>query len=254
MCILAWHWAPGTATPLTLIANRDEFYERPTLPLHRWPGKGITAGKDLQGGGTWLGVNDKGWMAALTNYRTPAAQRLDTPSRGELVSAFLAGTNTAMDYANQLAARAADYNAFNLLLYDGSDLVGIESRHALVKRLQPGFGVVSNADFQTPWPKALTLLEGLQQELQAGPLDHHGLAALLRDETLVADDLLPQTGVGMEFERALSALFVKMPAYGTRASSVVTVHSSHIDFSEYSFDAQGSTGLQQLKVKTQPAV
>jgi uncharacterized protein with NRDE domain len=254
MCILAWHWAPGTATPLTLIANRDEFYERPTVPLHIWPGNRIAAGKDLQGGGTWLGVNDKGWLAALTNYRTPTAQRLDTPSRGELVSSFLAGTDTAMDFANQLATRASSYNAFNLLLYDGCDLVGIESRHALVKRLQPGFGVVSNADFHTPWPKALTLLERLQQQLQTNPLDHHGLAALLRDETLVVDELLPQTGVSMEFERALSALFVKMPGYGTRASSAVTIHSSHIDFSEFSFDALGPTGLQQLRVKPQPAV
>lgn len=246
MCLIAWNWQPDSPTPLLLIANRDEFYARPTAPLHWWQDADILAGRDLQAGGTWLGISRNGRLAALTNHRDPAIQRADAPSRGELVSAFLKSDTSAEDYLCTLAERAAHYNPFNLLVFDGVSLVGLESRHARVITLQPGIGAVSNADFLTPWPKLARLSGSLQTLLaQAQPSDAQ-LLALLHNPTLAADADLPATGIPLEFERALSAAFVALPDYGTRACSVVRFEAGQIAFLEQSFDAKGSAGIRQI--------
>ena len=245
MCLIAWNWQPASRHPLLLIANRDEYYARPTLPLHWWHDAPILAGRDLQAGGSWLGISRTGRLAALTNHRDPANVRVDAPSRGALVSAFLQTELSASDYLTELASRAADYNPFNLLVFDGTRLMGLESRHAKVITMQPGIGAVSNADFLTPWPKLSRLSASLQTLLaQAHPSDAE-LLALLHNPTLAADDDLPTTGIPLEFERALSAAFIALPDYGTRASSVVRFEADSIAFLEQSFDTNGSTGTRQ---------
>ncbi|MDO8318917.1 NRDE family protein [Rhodoferax sp.] len=246
MCLIAWNWQADSPNPLLLIANRDEFYARPTAALHWWQDAPILAGRDLQAGGTWLGVSRSGRLAALTNHRDPTRQRADAPSRGELVSAFLQADSSASDYLTELAGRADSYNPFNLLVFDGTRLMGLESRHAKVTAMQPGIGAVSNADFLTPWPKLANLSGSLQSLLaQAHPGDAQ-LLALLHDPSLAADADLPVTGIPMALERALSATFVALPDYGTRASSVVRVEAGSIAFLEQSFDAHGSTGSRQI--------
>jgi len=242
MCLIAWNWQPNSQNPMLLIANRDEFYARPTAALHWWPDGDVLAGRDLQAGGTWLGISRSGRLAALTNHRDPTNVRTNAPSRGELVSTFLQSDTSAERYLSTLAKRAADYNPFNLLVFDGARLMGLESRHAKVMTLQPGIGAVSNADFLTPWPKLTRLSSGLQTLLaQAHPGDS-ALLALLHDPTPALDADLPATGISLDFERALSAAFVALPDYGTRASSVVRFEADHIAFLEHCYDAQGSAG------------
>ncbi len=239
MCLIAWDWQPGSDTPLLLLGNRDEFYARPARPLHWWDGAQILAGQDLQGGGTWLGINRQGHLAALTNFRAPQAARTGTPSRGELVTGFLQGPLGATAYLEQLRARAHDYNPFNLLVYDGTELLGLESRGAHILRLPPGIGAVSNADFQTPWPKLTALKKELHDHIQQGATDTTSLLALLHHRNLAPDASLPHTGVPLELERALSAAFIATPGYGTRASSVVRLGGGHAEFTEQRFDAHG---------------
>ncbi|MHB8951320.1 MAG: NRDE family protein [Rhodoferax sp.] len=252
MCLIAWNWQPTSHTPLLLIANRDEFYARPTEPLQWWNEAGILAGRDLQAGGTWLGISRSGRLAALTNYRDPAAMRADAPSRGELVSAYLRSSTSAMDYLTELAGRAGDYNPFNLLVFDGTSLLGLESRHARVITLQPGLGAVSNADFLTPWPKLAQLKNGLQSlPAQERPSDEQ-LLALLHNPCVALDADLPATGIPLPFERALSAAFIAMPDYGTRASSIVRFEADKIVFLEQGFDAEGSTGTRQFTCRMAP--
>lgn len=249
MCLIAWNWQPDSVTPLLLIANRDEFYARPTAPLHWWQDAPILAGRDLQAGGTWLGVSRSGRLAALTNHRDPANMRADAPSRGELVSAFLQTDRSADDYLSALAKRATDYNPFNLLVFDGTRLMGLESRHANVMALQPGIGAVSNADFLTPWPKLARLSGGLQTLLaQTHPSDA-ALLALLHNPTLAADTDLPATGISLELERALSAAFVALPDYGTRACSVVRFEQDDVRFLEQGFAANGATHTEKFTTK-----
>jgi len=240
MCLIVWHWQPENPTPLLLIANRDEYYARPTQPLHCWSDADILAGRDLQAGGTWLGVSRSGRLAALTNHRSPVVQRADAPSRGELVSQFLQCNAPADEFLSDLAAHAADYNPFNLLVFDGQKLLGLESRHARIVNLRPGVGAVSNADFHSPWPKLLALQDKLQAQLDRGPTTDAELLPLLQDTQCAPDHLLPDTGIALALERQLSATFVTLPDYGTRASSVVRLHTTHGSFLEQTFSAEGA--------------
>jgi len=264
MCLIAWRWQPGTATPLLLLANRDEFYARPTAPLRWWPGGRVLAGQDLQAGGTWLGLGAGGRrLAALTNFRDPgllpsaaAAGAAAPPSRGALVSDFLQDESlSAADYLAQLAPRAADFQGFNLLLFDGQQLLGFEGRASRGQRsvvLEPGLGAVSNAGFDTPWPKLLTLKSALAQRLAEDheePGGDEALLALLRDPRIAPDESLPATGVPQEWERALSAIFIATPNYGTRASALLRLRQQGgFDFLERSFDASGVIGMREFKV------
>lgn len=242
MCLIAWNWQPGSGNPLLLVANRDEFYARPAAALHHWEDAPILAGRDLQAGGTWLGVSRSGRLAALTNFRAPALMRSDAPSRGELVSGFLRGDDSCSDYLGQLQGQAAQYNPFNLLVFDGLTLLGLQSRDASIVAMAPGVGALSNADFHTPWPKLSQLRTGLQTLLTQGSASDAQLLALLHDRTPAADAELPHTGIALALERALSAAFVATPGYGTRACSVVRYGRDRIRFTEQRFDADGEAG------------
>jgi uncharacterized protein with NRDE domain len=246
MCLVAWNWQPQSATPLLLIGNRDEFYARPTLPLHWWPDGRVLAGKDLQAGGTWLGVGASGRLAVLTNYRDPNQMLSNPRSRGELVASFLQKNVNAADFLNQLATKVADYNPFNLLLFDGRQLLGFESRSATAFLVSPGVGCVSNADFETPWPKLLRLKRRFQSLVESNTTDDAALLDVLQDRTLAPDDQLPDTGIGLDRERALSSPFVATIDYGTRACSVVRVGQTGVEFVEQSNDAQGVTAISRF--------
>lgn len=247
MCIVAWNWQPGTSTPLLLLSNRDEYYARPTTPLHWWDGAGSTAnilaGQDLQAGGTWLGITRTGRLAAITNYRSVEPILATSPSRGELVAKFLQDDMDAATYLQQLACVAKDYNPFNLLVFDGTQLLGLQSRDGKVVEPCVGIGAVSNADFQTPWPKLTRLTHGLQKSILANATAIPQMLALLHDASVPSDEQLPQTGIPKEFERALSAIFVTTPGYGTRACSVVRIGQQHVEFTEQSMNATGAIGL-----------
>ena len=259
MCLIAWNWQPASATPLLLVANRDEFYARPAQALQWWDSGQILAGKDLQAGGTWMGLTRTGRLAALTNYRdfssaaNPRTLRTDVPSRGELVTEFLNSDLSASEFLQRLAGRAERYNPFNLLVFDGGQLVGLQSRGAQVVVMQPGIGAVSNADFHSPWPKLTWLKDALQTHVKSNRTSHdtddgvdaEALLSILKNDAIAPDDALPQTGLPLARERALSAAFIISPDYGTRASSVVRIGRTQAEFVERSFDAQGDLGTQR---------
>jgi uncharacterized protein with NRDE domain len=124
MCliVLAWQVIPGT--PLIAAANRDEFYDRPAAPAAWWEDHPqVYAGRDLRGGGTWLGVTRDGRFAALTNIRAPSEKRSNAPSRGALVANYLTGQATAQEYIDEIAVNADSFNGFNLLVGDCNQLV-----------------------------------------------------------------------------------------------------------------------------------
>ena len=257
MCLIAFHWQPRAVVSLVIAANRDEFYARPALALHRWVDQAIVAGKDLQAGGTWLGVSASGRVAALTNYRDVAQHRPTAPSRGDITTAFLNGSATAEQYLGELSNRSGDYNPFNLLVFDGESLMGFESRHRRAFQLPPGIHAVSNADFNTPWPKLERLRAGFERTLAQHDVGAVSAAespvvpalfALLSERRTAADAELPQTGIPVERERSLSAEFIHTPEYGTRASSVLVLRRSSADFIERRFDANGFAGETRQRV------
>lgn len=255
MCLISFQWSPDAPTPLVLAANRDEFYARPTQPLQHWP-DGIVAGKDTLGGGTWLGLHQpSGRLAALTNYRDPHHQRDDAPSRGTIVTDFLRANQRSVDFAADLSKVASTYNPFNLLLFDGLELVAFESRLGRWFLPEPGTWAVSNADFNTPWPKVRRLRSGFAAAMQA-----HGanalsakleaeLWSLLADDHIALDADLPHTGVSLARERALSPAFIQTGDYGTRCSTLVHHSRNRIDVVERTFDGQGSQGTVRLALE-----
>lgn len=255
MCLIAFALNMRDDCPLLLASNRDEFWERPTLPLASWmlPG-GITvySGRDLRAGGTWLGFSSSGRVAMLTNVRNGEPNEAPR-SRGELVTRWLAGPLETPDWQALTGEhRADDYGGFNLVLGDvnGCDWVWLSNRpghsdaeghplpvsgswHGLT--LRPGVYGLSNAGLDTPWPKTRRLKAATTRALDlldhtapvASERWHHTLLDALLDRRLAPDTELPSTGVPREWEKQLSSPFVHMPdvGYGTRSSLIARWHA-----------------------------
>ncbi len=243
MCLIAFQWQPDDPVPLILAGNRDEFYARPTASLAWWEEGCLLAGRDLKAGGTWLGVTPGGRFATLTNHRDPRLTRTDRASRGQLPVRFLEGNATVRTFLEQLRGDADLYNPFNLLLFDGRELLGYESRHDRIVPFAPGIHAVSNGDFDEPWPKVEALKAGLASALE----DDEALLNLLGVAQLFSDDHLPSTGVSIEWERALSPAFVRTPIYGTRASSIVRLGRDAVSILEQRFTPAGSEGRAEFR-------
>lgn len=227
---------------LILAANRDEFHDRPTTPAAFWPqAPGVLAGRDLRGGGTWLGVTRSGRLAAVTNYRDPSSLRADAPSRGALVSDFLTGRSGSRQYLTALAKKGGDYNGFNLVVWDGDALCWYANRGTPMETVPPGIHGISNALLNTDWPKVDLGTRLMKRWIDSSERpDIEAGFALLGDRTPASDHRLPRTGVGLAWERLLSPMFITNPVYGTRASTLVLVNrSGGIELAERSFGPDG---------------
>jgi uncharacterized protein with NRDE domain len=240
VCLILFAHRAHPRYRLVVAANRDEWFRRPSAPAAFWPERpDLLAGRDLEQGGTWLGVTRAGRFAALTNYRDPRSKRDAAPSRGALVTGFLAGEDAPGAYAERLAGQAARYNGFNLLAADGDELACASSRAARAARVEPGVHGLSNGVLDEPWPKVRKGRERLAAVL-AGRFEAADLFALLKDESRADDAELPATGVSLEWERQLSAMHIRAEGYGTRCATVVLVDADGtVAFHERTFDPDG---------------
>ena len=239
MCLILVAWQSHRDFPLVVAANRDEFHARPTAGATFWQDDpSILAGRDLECMGTWLGVTRNGKFAAVSNYRDAADDSGGSLSRGLLASTYLGNGDAARKFVAQVAANGEAYRGFNFLAADHSELWWVSNRAAAPQRLAPGVYGVSN-HLDTPWSKVVRGKRLLGSLLQSAPAVEP-LLELLADTSLSADDDLPDTGVGLERERLLSALRVVSPAYGTRCSTAVLVGSDgRVQFAERAYGAQG---------------
>jgi uncharacterized protein with NRDE domain len=274
MCLIVFSWSPqaqgSQAQRLVVAANRDEFFHRPTQGLHEWSERpGLIAGRDLgaeprhavlQGlYGTWMGVTRQGRFAAVTNVRRPSEKRPHSLSRGELVTAFLVQDLPCAEYLLEVQARANRYNGFNLLV---GELLPLSTRaepqlwwysnrshHAPVK-LNPGTYGLSNALLDTPWPKVTRTVARFSTAL-AAQSSAEAYFDLLADRNLAPDHELPQTGVTLDWERTLSAPFVRTEHYGTRSSQWLEVRADgSLDYQERRFgSASEKFDITQLRYK-----
>ena len=255
MCLIAVAWKAHPRFQLALVANRDEFHARPAAPAGFDPEfPDVYGGRDLQAGGSWLLASTRGRLAAVTNVRIGRNPDVAPRSRGTLVRAFVAGSASAVEFAAALSPTAAGYGRFNLLLWDGGTLQ-FASNHPSFVRLPvtPGLHAMSNGAFDAPWPKSghatRALASWLESPASDGNVDTGVLAPLfdaLADTTPAPDAALPDTGVGLELERALSPPFVRGEAYGTRCSTVVLAGGSGIVFAERRFAHGGGTDGESL--------
>lgn len=233
MCLILLSWQTHADFPLVVAANRDEFYARPSAPAAFWPDHpAVLAGRDLSAGGTWLGITRSGRFAALTNYRDPAQAEPDRPSRGALVADFLTGSATPEAYLVHTRAYGRRCNGYNLLVGDlassDGELWWASNVSDEIRRLSPGIYGLSNHLLDTHWPKVGAGKTALTAAIADLPAET-GLNALLVNPTTYPDDHLPATGIPLEWERALSAAFIRVPGYGTRASTLVKVKRASSD-------------------------
>jgi len=238
VCLILFAHKVHPDYPLVLAGNRDEYYDRPTAPADFWTdAPEILAGRDLVGGGTWLGITRTGRLATVANYRQPAEKHVQGLSRGLLTVEFLRGAASPRAYLETVAHVGENCKGFNLLAADGNEFAYYSNRDGLIRRLAPGIYGLSNALLDTPWPKVAQGKAALEALLTAGPPEPEALLAILAETSRPADHLLPDTGVGLERERLLSSRFIVSPDYGTRASTVVLIdRTGQVTFVERSFD------------------
>ena len=243
LAIVALDAHPRYAT--VIAANRDEWHARPASPATWWP-EGWLAGRDLSGGGTWLGVTRRGRWALLTNVREPGRKDVAAPTRGALVPQALAAPTSPLAAVASIAVDGERYNGFNLLVGEATETAWISNRTAAPRGLPAGVYGVSNALLDTPWPKVLAMRGGVATWCADGSCaDDGALFALLAEASQADDEALPRTGVSEEWERRLSARFIVSATYGTRCSTVVLIdRDGMVSFEERSFDAAGQpTGV-----------
>ncbi|MGE0587499.1 MAG: NRDE family protein [Cyclobacteriaceae bacterium] len=209
---------------LIVAANRDEFYKRKTAAAHYWEDHpDILGGRDLEAQGTWMAMTRGGRIGMVTNYRDLSNINPTAPSRGKLVSDFLLADASADEYLKDIHESAAEYNGFNLILGTPDGLSYYSNYQSKIIQLEPGFYGLSNHLLNTPWPKVERGKRVIIPILQRDQVEPDLLFEVLRDEKIALDSELPKTGLELERERALSAMFIKTPNYGSRCSTVIMI-------------------------------
>jgi uncharacterized protein with NRDE domain len=238
MCLILFAYKVHPTYNLILAANRDEFYERPSSSADFWEdAPQVLAGRDLKEGGTWMGIDRAGKFAAITNYRDPVSWKNNAPSRGGLVSSYLCGNQSIDEYLDKISRQAQLYNGYNLILGDRRELFAYSNRGEKQK-LNSGIYGLSNHFLNILWPKVFR-----GKKLLTAALDKKGaeleeaLFAMLADRKIPADNKLPDTGIGLEWERVLSPVFITSPVYGTRSSTILLIgKNGRLKFMEKVFD------------------
>ena len=248
MCLILFSWNPrstNAAHRLTVAANRDEFYQRPSQSAHFWDNnEQLLAGKDLQLNGTWLGITRSGKFAAVTNFRKPDNTQYPL-SRGKLCSDFLKGDDTPATYLQALQSSQEQYAGFNLLVGNQSTLYYYSNRSEKPpQQLEAGIYGLSNHLLNTQWPKVKTGINTFKQviskEFEQYSHKEQALLEVLQNDLEVEEALLPKTGVGTTIEKILSPLFIRSAAYGTRASTVIQMkHNGETNFLEQNYNSGG---------------
>ncbi len=225
MCLILFGIDTSRDFPFILAANRDEFYSRPTRPMEFWPERpGLLAGKDLEAGGTWFGVGTQGRFAALTNYRDLNTIKSKGPSRGEIIPGLVDFSGSIPEYLRTLDKNADQYSGFNLLAGEARGPVYWYSNQIrTITNVPRGIHGLSNRILDTPWPKVTLGKEKLAAIIRDTPMDNGAVFSMLSNTSMPDDRHLPDTGVGLDWERILGPIFIQSKTYGTRSSTIMRI-------------------------------
>ncbi len=254
MCLILFALQQHADYPFVIAANRDEYYQRPTKPAHFWPeAPALFAGKDMQAGGTWMGITRSGRFAAVTNYRDLAPAPEQAISRGELCKGFLDTNVNAEEYLTGIDKQKSRYAGFNLLAGNAQQLFYYSNRQGQITAITPGVHGLSNGLLNDPWPKVDTGKTELQETLKQDPTPE-ALHHILLDRQKAEASKLPETGLDLEKERLLSSRFIHSRDYGTRSTTVLRVdHGGKVEWLEQCFDSSGaSSALNRHTFSTGP--
>ncbi len=248
MCLILFALKPNPQYKFVLMANRDEFFNRATQEAHRWSDHNIIAGKDKEGGGTWLGITEKGRFTAITNYRDLQNIQPNAPTRGWLTLDYLKEPVNPAVYAQEVLQAGGAYNGFNLLVGDFNQLFYVSNYHNETIQLEAGIHGLSNGLLDEPWPKVALGKKKLQIILEANEVRTEDLLSAMQDTRRAALETLPHTGIPVDKELALSSMFIEMEGYGTRCSTAILVDwGGNTVFHERTYDATGSV-LSEIKI------
>jgi uncharacterized protein with NRDE domain len=238
MCLIFFAVQQHPNYNLVIAANRDEFYSRKTAPAAFWQEQpNILGGRDLEAKGTWMAMTKTGRISMVTNYRDPHNINPIAPSRGQLVSDYLAGEMDPSFYLKKIEQVGKAYNGFNLIVGNSSDLYYYSNYSGSPTKIEQGIHGLSNHLLDTPWPKVERGKEKWNALLTQPVLKPAELFDFLLDEQQAPDNLLPETGIGLDRERALSSMFIKTNGYGTRCSTVILIdHQNRAEFVERVYD------------------
>ncbi|HEX6223811.1 MAG TPA: NRDE family protein [Chryseolinea sp.] len=238
MCLIFLSINNHPTYKLIIAGNRDEFYNRRTAVANYWPDyQDVVGGRDLEAGGTWLGMTRSGKIGMVTNYRDPQNINSNAPSRGHLVSDFLIHHDDAEEYLKNISVNGKKYNGFNLILGNVNELWYCSNYKTGIEKLSAGFYGISNHLLETPWPKVVRGKERIKPLLSNAIVDPEALFEILYDVQVAADSMLPNTGLALERERALSSMFIKTDGYGSRCSTVILVdQNDQVSFAERVYD------------------
>jgi uncharacterized protein with NRDE domain len=240
MCLIFLSLHDHPTYKLIIAANRDEFYNRKTAAAGYWEDHPyVLGGRDLEANGTWMGVTTSGKVSLLTNYRDPKNIDPNAPSRGRLVSDYLENEEKPDQYIKKIGERGSEYNGFNLIAGTFDELWYVSNYKKGIDKITPGLHGLSNHLLDTPWPKVRRGKEVLGEILKKKTITPDELFQFLFDDRQAVDTELPDTGIGLERERALSSMFIKSPGYGSRCSTVLLArHDGHVLFAERVYDLQ----------------
>lgn len=239
MCIITFSYKEHPRYKLIVVANRDEFYARPTKAAHYWQDyPNVLAGRDLQAMGTWLGLTNDGRFAALTNYREIQKHDPHKKSRGDITTNFLTSSEDPTIYLKSLQKEKDSFNGFNVLVGPVDDLYYYSNEQNEIVKVPPGTHSISNHLLNTPWPKVEKAKQMFHSYIQTvDDIDPEELFQQLADDELAPYEALPDTGLDIEMERQVSSIFIRTKEYGTRSSTVILVsHTNEVTFIERTFN------------------
>jgi len=257
MCLIVFAVDQHPQYKLVLAANRDEFFNRPTLEADFWPeNNSILSGRDIQSKGTWLGINKNGRFIAITNFRDPQKNNPKAISRGELSYQYLIQDEGVTPFLNILSKQRQFYNGFNLLLSDdGFDTIfhysNVTNRST---KIESGIHGLSNHLLDTVWPKVRYGKNGISKIIQSKTIKTNDLIELLKNDAVASDNLLPKTGISFDLEKKLSPVFISMNGYGTRCTTAILVdRNNDLTFHEVTYDEKRQPiGEKRYTMKIKP--
>jgi len=227
MCLIVFAFKNHPRFDLIFAANRDEFYGRPTRAAQFWDDHPtMLAGKDLSGGGTWMGINRRGQFAALTNFRDPSISKENAPSRGEIVINYLKQKKNPTAFLKQLHSRSAKYMGFNILAGTPAGVMHYSNQENTINTVEAGVHGLSNHLLDTPWPKVKRAKSGLKTLLSQASFEEEALFDILRHDRPAPNNELPDTGIPDDLEKQISPVFIKGEEYGTRSSTILLIDKS----------------------------
>ncbi len=242
MCVILLAINANPHYPFVLAANRDEYYNRATAPAQFWQAdKHIIAGRDLVAGGTWLGIRADGKFAAVTNHYTPAPNNPQLRSRGELVCTYLQSRHTALAFSRILEKVGGRYNGFGMVFGHFSQIRYQTNMGDYQADIRRGIHGLSNHFLNSPWPRVEKGKRRLREQVVGRKhLDLDPLFAILQDQDAPAHrDRQSEQRAPQPPDPSQNPIFIRAQDFGTRSSTVITVHQSgQICFEERQFSPE----------------